>query len=220
MILLHPIIPIIEIAAGSMPHVPAQFGADRSGVAVVAIGRDPGRGDATHRLGGAEERLGGGPIAGFAQPHIDQGTGAVDRAVELNPAPLDLQVSFVNVPAAAHLAASPPTQGLSQGWGELGLPVSHGLIAEPEATDQDHLTQIPQAQLVTQPPEHHESDDVGGVLGPVQHRARALVPLLATRAAAEPAVALGGTLRPLRNSGLAAPHAPHPLPPPLSEAAL
>jgi hypothetical protein len=41
-----------------VPHAFAQRGADGPGVAVVAVGRDPVRRDAGHRLGGAEERLG------------------------------------------------------------------------------------------------------------------------------------------------------------------
>src|SRR3954454_20738397 len=50
---------------------------------------------------------------------------------------------------------------------------------------------VAQAQLVAQAPEHDEGDDVGRVLGPVQHRAGALVELPAAPAAAEPAIVLG-----------------------------
>jgi hypothetical protein len=64
-------------------------------------------------------------------------------------------------------------------------------MAEHQAAQGEHLDQIAQAQFVAQTPKHHEGDDVGGVFGPVQRRARALVELLAAGAAAEPAVALG-----------------------------
>jgi hypothetical protein len=37
-----------------------------------------------------------------------------------------------------------------------------------DATDQEYLAQIPQAQLVAQAPEHHDGDDVGRKLRPVQ----------------------------------------------------
>src|ERR1051325_5175792 len=49
--------PVVQVGAGPVPHILAEFGADRTGVAVVAVGRDPVRRHAGHRLGGAEERL-------------------------------------------------------------------------------------------------------------------------------------------------------------------
>jgi hypothetical protein len=44
-------------------------------------------------------------------------------------------------------------------------------VAEHHAAQGEHLGQVTQAQLVAQAPEHHEDDDVGGVLGPVQQAA-------------------------------------------------
>src|SRR5215210_1250340 len=82
--------------------------------------------------------------------------------------------------------------------------------AEHDATHGEHLRQIAQAQLVAQTPEHHEGDDVGRVLRPVQHAAAALVELLAARAAAEPAIALGGALGSLGDGLRSAFQAPHP----------
>src|SRR3954451_15565964 len=86
-------------------------------------------------------------------------------------------------------------------------------MAEHDATHGEHLGQIAQAQFVAQAPEHHERDDVGRVLRPVQHAAAALVELLAARAAAEPAVALGGALRSLRHGLRPTFYTPHPRPP-------
>src|SRR3954463_4563371 len=80
-------------------------------------------------------------------------------------------------------------------------------MAEHDAAHSEHLGQIAQAQLVAQAPEHHEGDDIGGVLRPVQQGAPALVELLAARAAAEPAIALGGALRPLVTAS--DPHSKH-----------
>src|SRR3954465_2243481 len=48
--------PVVQVATGPVPRILAQRGADRPGIAVVAVGRDPVRRDAGHRLGGAEER--------------------------------------------------------------------------------------------------------------------------------------------------------------------
>src|ERR1700753_908702 len=49
--------------------------------------------------------------------------------------------------------------------------------------------QIAQAEFVAQPPEHHERDDVGRVLRPVQQALAALIELFATVATAKSAVA-------------------------------
>src|SRR4028118_1932657 len=57
-------------------------------------------------------------------------------------------------------------------------------------------------------------DAVAGVLRPVGHAGAALVELPATVAAAEPAIALGGALRPLRHRRRAAAHAVPPRTPP------
>src|SRR5215218_2978381 len=51
--------PVVQVGAGPVPHTFAQLGADRPGIAVVAVGRDPVWRDARDRFGGAEERLGG-----------------------------------------------------------------------------------------------------------------------------------------------------------------
>ena len=66
------------------------------------------------------------------------------------------------------------------------------------------------AWLGTAMTKHYEGDDVGRILGPVQHGAGALVPLLAARAAAEPAVAMCGTLKSLGHRLRPAPDTLHP----------
>ena len=57
-------------------------------------------------------------------------------------------------------------------------------MTEHDAADQKHLRQIAQAEFVAQPPEHHERDDVGGVLRPVQQALTALIELFAAVATA------------------------------------
>src|SRR4051794_9647439 len=208
--------PVVQVGAGPVPHIFAQLGADRPGVAVVAVGRDPVRRDAGDRLRGAEERLSGRHVAVLAEQHVDQVPVPVDGAIQIAPAPMHFQVCLIYIPAAAHLAAPAPPQLLGQGRRELGFPVPDRLVAEHDAAHGKHLGQVAQAQLVAQAPEHHEGDDVGGILGPVQQSVGALVELLAARTAAEPAVALGGALGSLRDGFRAAFQAPH-LRPPLCE---
>jgi hypothetical protein len=58
---------------------------------------------------------------------------------------------------------------------------------------------IQQGKLIAQAPEHHEGDDVTGVLRPVQRASTPLVELLAAGATTEPVVTLSGALAPFRN---------------------
>jgi hypothetical protein len=37
-------------------------------------------------------------------------------------------------------------------------------MREDVAADEEHLGQVAQAQLIAQPPQHHQQDDVGGKL--------------------------------------------------------
>src|SRR3954469_13925968 len=87
--------PVVQVATGPVPHSLAEFGADRPGVAVVAVRRDPVRRDAGDRLGGAEERLRGCHIAVLAEQHVDQVPVPVDGAIEIAPAPVHLQVCLI-----------------------------------------------------------------------------------------------------------------------------
>src|SRR3954470_13403213 len=86
---------IIQITAGAMAYRPAQLAADRTRVAVVAVGRNPIWGDAGHALGGAEERPGGLHVPMLAEHHVDQRAGAVDGTIQVAPATADLDVSLV-----------------------------------------------------------------------------------------------------------------------------
>ena len=51
--------------------------------------------DLGDRPGGAEERLGGGHVAGLAQVDVDQVAVAVDRPVEIAPLTGDLDVGLI-----------------------------------------------------------------------------------------------------------------------------
>jgi hypothetical protein len=89
------------------------------------------------------------------------------------------------------------------------FPVANRLVAEHDAADQEHLRQITQAKLIAQTPEHHEGDDVAGILRPVQRASTPLVELFAAGATAEAAVTLSGAFAPSRNSRRSAPDASH-----------
>jgi hypothetical protein len=188
----------------------------------VPIGGDPVGRKAGDRLGRPKERFGGSHVTVLAEHHVDQHAAAVDGAIEIAPAPVHLEVGPIDIPTAASLAptaaslaAATPTQWFGQGRRQLGFPLANRLVAEHNAADQEHLRPVTQGELVAQAPEHHEGNDVGGILGPVQHAAAALVELLAADATAEPTVALRGALDPFRNGGRAAPNALHLRDPPV-----
>ena len=82
---------------------------------------------------------------------------------------------------------------------ELRLPFAHRLMAELNPAEEKHLGKIPQAQFVTQPPEHHERDHVGWIVGEVKNTTASLVELLAARATTKAPVTLGGAFRSLRD---------------------
>jgi hypothetical protein len=48
-------------------------------------------------------------------------------------------------------------------------------MRELEATRKKHLSEVTQAQLVPQPPEHHLEDNIGGVFQIIESRSRTLV---------------------------------------------
>ena len=105
------------------------------------------------------------------------------------------------MPLRAALPAPLGAQPRGQQRGEARLPVAHGLVAEDEAALQEHLGQVAQAQLVAQPPQHDEQDEIGRVLQVIVGRAGALVEDPAAAAAAEGAIAERGAPRLLGGRG-------------------
>ena len=201
---------VVEVATHPVPHMFTKLGTDGSGIGIMAVGGDPIRRDTSNRLGRSEECLGGCEVAVLAEHDVHQSAIAINRAIEISPLATHPDVRLVNIPTAAHSAFASPTQVLRQCRRQLGLPVAHGLVAEDEPAGQEHLGQIPQAQLVAQPPQHHEGDDIAWILRTVEHTDAALVELLAAIAAPEPAIALRRPLRPLADSRRSACRAPHP----------
>ena len=163
----------------------------------MAISGDPIRRDARHRLGRSKECPGGSKVTMLAEHDVNQGAVAIDRAIQIPPSAPHQDIRLVNVPAGANPASASPTQVLGKRRRQLCLPIAHRFIAEDEPAGQEHLGQIPQAQLVPQPPEHHECDDIARILHTVKQADAAFVELLAAVPAPVPAIALRGPLRPL-----------------------
>jgi len=151
-------------------------------------------------------------VAVLAQHGVDQVTVPVDRPIQVAPASPDLQVGLVNVPGATAGAALPAPalpQFIRQRRCEPGFPVADRLVAEHDATKEEHLGQVAQGQAVAQALEHHQRDHVARVLRPVQFPRAALVEPSAAGVAPEASVAVGRTVPPLSHIGRTAPHATH-----------
>ena len=92
---------VVEILAVPVADIRTKLASNRTRVTVMPVGGDPGRSDAGHRFGRPKELLCRGHIAGLAQHHVHQRAGAVNRPVEIAPAAIDFDVSFIGVPRAA-----------------------------------------------------------------------------------------------------------------------
>ena len=125
-----------------------------AGISIMTISGHSAWRDSGDCLRRGEERLGGCPIAALAEPDTDQVTGAVDHPVEIAPAAGDAQVRFIGVPALADLTAARLAELLGQMRGQLGFPVSDGLMGKDEPTEREHFDQITQAELISQTPEY------------------------------------------------------------------
>jgi hypothetical protein len=182
---------VVEIAIRSMPYTATELGPDRPRIDVMAVCRDPVRRDTGHHLRRSKERLGGSQVAMLTSHDIHQGAIAIDRAIQIPPLPAYSDVRLINVPAAAEPAFAFAFAPEILCWSrcELRLPLPYYLVGEDEPAGQKQLRQIPQAQLVAQPPEYHEDNEIARVLRLVQHIGAAFVELLAAPAA-EPAIAL------------------------------
>ena len=89
--------------------------------------------------------------------------GPSDRAIQVAPSALNLEVGPVGVPALARAAATavaPFAQGVAHYRQQLRLPPTNALMTDGEPAQEHNLAEIPQCQPVAQPTEHHERDDV------------------------------------------------------------
>jgi hypothetical protein len=92
---------VVFVLTGAVINVRAGFVGNGPGIAGVSVGGDLLGLDLGDRPGGAEERPGGGHVAGFTEIDVDQIAVAVDCPVEIAPLPGDFEVGLVDVPAPA-----------------------------------------------------------------------------------------------------------------------
>jgi hypothetical protein len=71
-------------------------------------------------------------------------------------------VPTFRVPGAASLTSALGTQLVGSQWRKARFPCPDGILCEDQATLQEHLGQITQAEFVAQAPQDDLEDDVGG----------------------------------------------------------
>ncbi len=148
--------------ATAMNHLQAQRLTSGARGGVVAVGRHLRGALPDHLLRVGEEACGRVPLTGHAEHRLHQIPVRIDRAVERAPYALDRHRRLICVPLSARFAA-PLTPSLrGQQRRDQRLPLPHRLVSEDKAPLQDHLGQVPRAEIVAEPPKHHQEDAVGG----------------------------------------------------------
>jgi hypothetical protein len=84
--------------------------------------------------------------------------------------PLDTAIRFIDLAGSAHLPAALHSQLVIQERSKARLRVSDCLARDLTTSRQKHLSQIPETQLITEPPEHDEDDDLSGIVEKVAWR--------------------------------------------------
>jgi len=133
----------------------------------------------------------------LAEHRIEQVPIPVDGAVEIAPVASDLHVGFVEIPGDAAATATLPAEPVGKEWSEAGFPLADRFVRDGEASEEELLRDVTEAELVAEAPKDRVEDDIGRVLELIEGRAGALVEAPAAGTADEPGVADGGGSRPL-----------------------
>jgi hypothetical protein len=123
----------------------------------VAVQRDHPRGSMLCRRMG-KEPLGGGYITPFAQEKINRSTLSIDRAIEVNPLALYLDVGLIHAPGVAH---SPRilVPALFKVRHVALHPAQDGRMSQGDAALGHHLDQVTGAELECQVPPHAKDNN-------------------------------------------------------------
>ena len=138
-----------------------------------------------HRLCAAEESLGRIHVAGGAEHRVHEFAVAVNGPVQITPLAFNLYVRLVYVPAATDSPLPFAAHMLSQQRSEPFLPFPHGFVRELESSQQKHLGDVAEAQLVPQSAQNDLEDDVCWQLKEVEWGARSLIGFTPTRPTAK-----------------------------------
>ena len=117
--------------------------------------RDPGRAD-----GPFEEPAGSVPVASCGDEYVDDLPELVDRPVAVAPAPGDLHVGRIDLPAVTDGMAAGPG-GLGEQRGEALHPPVDGDMVDLDAALGEELLDVAVRQRETQVPAHRQHDHLG-----------------------------------------------------------
>ena len=145
-----------------------------------------------------QEAPGGVLVPVRAAQGVEEHPLAVDGALARAPAPGDLHGGLVQVPGAAGLAAPLRSPLVREPRGEADIPGADRLVRDLEAALEEPLSDVAEAQLGAETPEHGEQHAVRWVLQIVAGGAGPLVEPPPTGPAAEPPGAERGAPLPLR----------------------
>jgi hypothetical protein len=107
----------------------------------------------------SKEALCRGHIAVLTQHRVDQVAIPIYRPVKVAPFATDTHVGFIAIPGSTCFAVAPGAQLFGDKWSEACFPISDCFVSKLKATHQEHLCQVSQTQLISQPPQYNEQDD-------------------------------------------------------------
>ncbi len=136
---------VVQIATCPMPHMAAELCPDCPGIGIVAVRSTRSGVTPVTAFADRKKSPGGGKVAMLTQHHVDQGAGAIDRAIQIPPTTTHPNVCLVDVPASGRAWPFRRRRRFSatDAQGKFGFPITDGLIAEDEPADQEHFGQIP-----------------------------------------------------------------------------
>ena len=139
--------PIIFVAATPMLDSLARHFRDCSWIRAMPVGGDLFGMTTGYDLGAAEEALGGGPVALWAQHRIHQVAIPVDGAIQIHPPPTHLEIYFIHMPAATDSALPSTPNLVSRQGSKPRFSVPYRFITEGITTNQKQRHEITQTQF-------------------------------------------------------------------------
>src|SRR6266567_6179253 len=141
----------------------------------VPIRGDPFRRMVNHGKSLFEKLLSGLHISLLTQARIHEIAIGIHGTIKVTPLSLNLDIRLINVPRFPCLATAFCSQLLCHQWSKPLFPCSNCLIREFPSSFEKHLGKISQTQLVSEPPQDNQEDDIGGIFQEVERRSRPLI---------------------------------------------
>ena len=137
----------VKISAAAMLDVVAEHFANRTRIRIAPIAGDLPRHSIYNGESTTEEALSSRHIPRRAEHRVDQVAVAINGAIEIAPFPFNLQIRFIDVPAASRFSLTLTPQVLSQQRCKPFLPLPHRFVSKFVATHQKHADEVAQAEL-------------------------------------------------------------------------